>query len=242
MDIFDWDKTGSDDKIATVILSPGEVLKMARKLNPGLPFSPTISFEQIIKLKTKVNKKAGSTLTLAFALTWPQELMHLPPQSKEAWLKRATSKVDAKLKEFDIHQNFYQDLNSLNSFDIVLVLDDSGSMNASAGGGKTRWQELKEITKMVVEIATGLDDDGLDAIFLNRGTKSGIKSFKDLKDAFEKDPGGLTPLTAATKAAFSRQKGKPLLVIIATDGVPNNLKGVYFSLIFSTSNTFNSNI
>ena len=122
-------------------------------------------------------------------------------------------------------------------------------MRSSAGNGRTRWEELKEVTRIVVEIATLLDDDGLpfsclpcfvlaqlfsssffhlagiDVHFLNRGSEKGVKKWKDVEKHFKSEPNGLTPLTEATKKAFSKQKGdRPLLVMIATDGVPNNLK------------------
>merc|ERR1712000_441794 len=98
-------------------------------------------------------------------------------------------------------------------------------MRSSAGNGRTRWEELKEVTRIVVEIATLLDDDGIDVHFLNRGSEKGVKKWKDVEKHFKSEPNGLTPLTEATKKAFSKQKGdRPLLVMIATDGAPNNLK------------------
>lgn len=68
-----------------------------------------------------------------------------------------------------------------------------------------------------------LDDDGIELIFLNRSGEQKVKKWSDAEKLFKTGPGGTTPLTEATKKAFSRLKDKPLLVLIATDGVPDNL-------------------
>merc|ERR1712000_401533 len=105
-----------------------------------LPLTPSFTLEQTMKIKT-VKKKSGSTITVGFTVTWPNELAPLPPNHKEHWLREAAGnpKVIEKLKEWKIHQSFYNDLCSLNRFDFALVLDDSGSMRSSAGNGRTRW-------------------------------------------------------------------------------------------------------
>jgi len=114
---------------------------------------------------------------------------------------------------------------SLAGMDVVMVLDDSGSMNARVDGtSNTRWDELRQITRIAVEIACSLDDDGCDLIFLNRPGANRVNSWKLAEPLFQRPPTGTTPLTKALKDAFSRQTpGKKLLVLIATDGQPNNL-------------------
>jgi hypothetical protein len=62
-------------------------------------------------------------------------------------------------------------------------------------------------------------------IFLNRNGSNRANQWKMVEPLFHKKPTGTTPLTKACKDAFSRLvPGKKLLVLIATDGVPNSLK------------------
>merc|ERR1711991_89684 len=96
-------------------------------------------------------------------------------------------------------------------FDFVLVLDDSGSMQSRTKEGRTRWEELMEVTRIVVDLTTHLDDNGIDVIFLNRDGKKKVKKWGDVEDCFKKPPSNTTPLTPALQKAFSKQKGhKPL--------------------------------
>lgn len=75
-----------------------------------------------------------------------------------------------------------------------------------------------------VSLMFSLDDDGIDIIFLNREGKKKVNNWKEAEKLFKSSPSGTTPLTAACRQAFSRQKGKPLLCLVATDGAPNNLR------------------
>jgi hypothetical protein len=91
--------------------------------------------------------------------------------------------------------------------------------------GVSRWDELKEVSRIAIDIAGALDDNGIDLIFLNRlkPTKgiSGVTSWKAVEHCFRSDPDGTTPLVQACHEAFSRLGTKPLLVLIATDGQPD---------------------
>lgn len=76
---------------------------------------------------------------------------------KQKWLERESSKkIHIVLREWEIHPNFHMDLMTLDKFDIVMVCDDSGSMNASSDGAKTRWAELKEVCRIAVELGASL--------------------------------------------------------------------------------------
>jgi hypothetical protein len=118
------------------------------------------------------------------------------------------------------------DLMYLGSFDIHVVVDDSGSMarRILGAGRKTRWDELKEVVSAVIDLASALDENGIQVSFLNRGVYDGVTEFKQVKKAFGKRPKGATPLRAAFEYAVDSAEGgadgKPLLVVVATDGVP----------------------
>jgi hypothetical protein len=225
-EVYDWDKTGANDLIAKFKLDIMDILKLA---GDAVFAANVVNFERVLPLKTK---KGGdsSTITLKFALTWPAEFVAYPPPHRKMFLEKKVlqNKVYKKLVDKDINPVFYQDLMSLDRFDIVMVLDDSGSMNATAGDGKTRWQELKEVTKIAVNIGCSLDDSGIDLIFLNRNESKpicGVRSWKDAEKLFKDPPRGTTPLTGALKNAYALQKDRPLIVCVATDGVPNNMGG-----------------
>ena len=76
---------------------------MAKSVNPQLPLTPSFTLEQTMKIKT-VKKKSGSTITVGFTVTWPNELAPLPPNHKEHWLREAAGnpKVIEKLKEWKV--------------------------------------------------------------------------------------------------------------------------------------------
>lgn len=123
--------------------------------------------------------------------------------------------------------NIWEDLRAVMSADIYVVVDDSGSMTAEVKDGKglvigTRWDELKETLRGVIEMAVALDRDGITVHFLNRGRFDNVKSLAELDTHFAQGPGGYTPLTAVCKEAMdTRDKSKHLLLLVTTDGEPN---------------------
>lgn len=69
---------------------------------------------------------------------------------------------------YEISDYFAQKLKQLEGWEIVLILDDSGSMNtplaAQAGGpfapSVTRWDELRNTVGIIVDIGAVMDKDG----------------------------------------------------------------------------------
>lgn len=156
----------------------------------------------------------------------------------------ATSRDEYLMQQFrqlaarhEISDYFAGKLRQLEGFEIVLILDDSGSMSTPLAGsqqgpfsaGRTRWQEMKETVSVIVDIAAVMDKDGLDIFFLNRATLSGVTSSAQLEPVFAAPPAGLTPITPVlqhvlkAKAAVSVEK--KVLVIVLTDGQPTNASG-----------------
>lgn len=91
-------------------------------------------------------------------------------------------------------------------------------------GHLTRWDELKSIIKIVIEITSIYDENGIDIYFLNRETHKSVKSYEQVSTILDDSPQGLTPLTSSLKKIlinFSDSE-KPVLVVVATDGVPYN--------------------
>jgi hypothetical protein len=141
---------------------------------------------------------------------------------------REQKKLDGVLlNRFDISICEAEDLLTLTDYDIVLVVDDSGSMSrpAAAGvGSQTRWEELRETVQVMIEVACCLDTDGIDVHFLNKGTLRNVTSVKDpsLQAAFARGPQGGTPLTETVLRVCGELSGnKPVIMVILTDGEPN---------------------
>lgn len=94
-----------------------------------------------------------------------------PAYNRETYLME---QFKAIAQRYEISDYFAQRLKQLEGFEIVLILDDSGSMNTplqnQAGGpfapSMTRWDELKGTVGIIVDIAAIMDKDGLDVYFL----------------------------------------------------------------------------
>jgi hypothetical protein len=124
-----------------------------------------------------------------------------------------------------------QYLLELKGYEIVIVCDDSGSMNTKVDNtGKTRWDELRSIVKILIEIGVIFDTNGVDIYFLNRRKYLKIKDPKEVEQAFAELPRDYTPLIPVLKDIFKsplarRGRDKKLLVFVATDGEPTDEDG-----------------
>eukprot|EP00441_Pelagodinium_beii_P015726 CAMPEP_0197669980 /NCGR_PEP_ID=MMETSP1338-20131121/73478_1 /TAXON_ID=43686 ORGANISM="Pelagodinium beii, Strain RCC1491" /NCGR_SAMPLE_ID=MMETSP1338 /ASSEMBLY_ACC=CAM_ASM_000754 /LENGTH=357 /DNA_ID=CAMNT_0043249659 /DNA_START=19 /DNA_END=1092 /DNA_ORIENTATION=+ len=137
------------------------------------------------------------------------------------------------LSQFEVSIAEANDLVLLEDYEIVIIVDDSGSMNLPAAPpsqrtlgrpGQSRWDELKQALALVVDLGSCFDASGLDLFFLNRGIIPGVKSSQDhrLLQAFATGPKGTTPLTETLSLVAKQCHGeKPFLLIIFTDGEPN---------------------
>jgi len=120
----------------------------------------------------------------------------------------------------------------LNKCEIVMLCDDSGSMQSTivepiSQKSTTRWMELKRLAAVVIEYVTAVNPNGLDLYFLNRGVVKGVQSTAGLQDVFAEQPTGGTPLNGALRRIFSDKSvlgpGRQwLLVVVVTDGVPSD--------------------
>jgi hypothetical protein len=141
------------------------------------------------------------------------------------------------IQRYEISEYFATKLRQLEKYEIVLILDDSGSMSTPVPSPnqnaytpiQTRWDELKATTRVVVEIATCLDADGIDLYFLNRGKISNCFSNQVVEDAFAAPPCGYTPISRILRQVFKDKAAvlveKKMLLILATDGEPSNDSG-----------------
>lgn len=120
----------------------------------------------------------------------------------------------------------------LDSYEMVLIADDSGSMNSLATPPHMRslgqpsasfWDELRHTVSEVVEMATCLDESGVDVVFLNRVRVVGIKSGSDaslLVGGRLRAPS--CPQRQTLQRFVFRIGGKsPILLFIFMDGAPH---------------------
>ena len=91
--------------------------------------------------------------------------MELPPDYDSVCTRRTKNeKLLYLIKKYEIHPYFSEKLEILHDFEIVLVCDDSGSMNTPIkdnNGDATRWDELKTVVNIVISIATIYDNNGI---------------------------------------------------------------------------------
>mmetsp|Transcript_35634 Transcript_35634/g.65302 ORF Transcript_35634/g.65302 Transcript_35634/m.65302 type:complete len:285 (-) Transcript_35634:96-950(-) len=143
------------------------------------------------------------------------------------------SRLQAILEKFEVSIADAQDLVALEDYKIVMVCDDSGSMQRSAVPASmrrlgeaqlTRWQELQSTASLIVDIACCFDKEGVDTYFLNRKKIPKVTGPDDKRFvfAFRDPPQGSTPLTRVVNEAVNECAGeRPVLMIVLTDGEPD---------------------
>ncbi|CAE7466719.1 unnamed protein product [Symbiodinium pilosum] len=143
------------------------------------------------------------------------------------------ARLQAILDQFEVTIAEANDLVVLEDYEIILILDDSGSMNMSAlpAGQRSlleekvsRWEELKHTVHLLIDLACCFDKSGLDIFFLNRGELEGVQGSADprLTAAFADKAAGTTPLTETLRLVAAKVAGeRPILLMIFTDGEPN---------------------
>jgi hypothetical protein len=123
-------------------------------------------------------------------------------------------------EKYDITGIFARKLNQLQGFKMVCICDDSSSMSQALIKGRTKWDELKESIKIVLEIGAAYKVE-CDVMFLNQPGAKNVKSIFQLEEQFAKPPNGVTPLLGDSIENNRHELNeRKLLVIIFTDGWP----------------------
>ena len=162
--------------------------------------------------------------------------MDQPIFSHQARLER----FESLIRYYNINYDFAFRLRALEGFEIAMVLDDSSSMRAPIIDGQldnrtpfdqlpTRWDELKHVVSIVVDLASTLDPDGIDIYFLNRQPLLHVTDSSQLNETFSHIPNGATPLTRVLNYVLDLKRphihDRKLLILIATDGLPTDAHG-----------------
>ncbi|CAF1411616.1 unnamed protein product [Rotaria sp. Silwood1] len=140
------------------------------------------------------------------------------------------------VNRYEINREFATRLRALEGYEIVFIVDDSGSMNTPLGDitgpydrNPTRWDELRQTVSIVVDIASVFDPDGIDIFFLNREPMRHVKTSEQLIPTFAVPPAGPTPILRVLRHVLREKQleiqERKLLILIATDGVPTNETG-----------------
>ncbi|CAF2014973.1 unnamed protein product [Rotaria magnacalcarata] len=104
-------------------------------------------------------------------------------------------------------------------------------METVGGSSRTRWEELREIVKIVVTIGSIFDTNGVNIRFLNRKDRYTIKGTDEINELFAGEPKGYTPLVRSVREILklpvtAANSDRKLLLFIATDGYPTDANGV----------------
>lgn len=157
-----------------------------------------------------------------------------PPERLDQLIQRlaieAPIKLNSLIHEWAVPMEVATDVMKLSLFDVILYVDDSGSIEFEEKG--VRKEQLKQIISIVATAASTFDQDGISVRFMNNmESGDGIRNADDVamltsRVRFQ----GLTPLGSSLRnkvlepmvigPARAGRLDKPVLVITITDGQP----------------------
>lgn len=130
---------------------------------------------------------------------------------------------------------------NLSNLDVTVLVDMSGSMETTDTlNKKSRWEYSKETAQGIVSQLSKFDDDGIDIIFFNRSMTvyEKVKDSSFLETWNKQRPGGGTDLVAPLQKALAlsekRFGEKNQLIIVITDGAPDDKDSVAQAIIAFT--------
>lgn len=158
-----------------------------------------------------------------------------------------SAKLSEVCERHNISSVFASHLAILDNYEIIIIADDSGSMNSyttdtqhmqspmdsytsslqQTTAPQTRWDELKQSLTILVDIAALFDPNGLDIHFINRGSISGITNANNpsFVEAFKMNAKGRTHIVPVLERVLKTHSELPKLIIIFTDGCPTDDQG-----------------
>ncbi|KAF7302254.1 hypothetical protein MIND_00792400 [Mycena indigotica] len=132
------------------------------------------------------------------------------------WLRKPGTKYS---------ESFEDELEVLRKYDIVLLVDDSGSMVLPGSKkGRTRWEEAGEALATLAEITQQYDTDGIDIYFLNNRREAlNIKSSIEVQQLFSSvKPTGSTPIGERLDQLIKPRLCELEDAVISRDGTPRD--------------------
>lgn len=131
----------------------------------------------------------------------------------------------------------------LKNYDIVVMIDKSGSMDTDDCNGQTRWNAAKEYATSIAREGCKHDADGIDVVVFGNTPKTyNNVTVEKVEQVFkENSPSGGTDTAAALEMVLKGYRdrkaageAKPMIVVCVTDGEPNDKKAVAKSIIEHT--------
>ncbi|GAO47192.1 hypothetical protein G7K_1402-t1 [Saitoella complicata NRRL Y-17804] len=179
-----------------------------------------------------------------------------PPHAYQQRIREVASRAAHRLPEliakWKLPSEIAVDICKLALFDVILFIDDSGSMVFEEKG--ERLDDMKMILSHVAFAASLFDDDGIQVRFFNSDIKGdNIRSEADADKVISQVKfGGLTPIGTQLKAkileplvlsrARANQLHKPVLIITITDGQPQGEdSNTIFNVIRDANHFFQGN-
>ncbi|OQD73257.1 hypothetical protein PENDEC_c016G02688 [Penicillium decumbens] len=157
-----------------------------------------------------------------------------PPERLDQLVQSLVNDAPGKLakltNEWSVPMEVATDVMKLALFDVILYVDDSGSIEFEEKG--LRKEQLRQILGIVATAASTFDQDGISVRFMNNMERGdGIRSAADVETLVSRVRfAGLTPLGTGLKdkvidpmvvgPARANRLDKPVLVITITDGQP----------------------
>lgn len=135
-------------------------------------------------------------------------------------------KFRATCEHYEIDGIFVQHLRTLINYKLVIIADDSGSMNTLTNYGEARWSELCRFVQTVFSVTEAIENSPLDVYFLNRPSILNVQQLAQISDAFIPKPKGPTPIVPILQEILrqpynSTYSGR--IIIICTDGEPTDV-------------------
>lgn len=177
-----------------------------------------------------------------------------PPNSPalDQIASRINNQVDQLCTAWRVPREIGQDIIKLSLFDVILYIDDSGSMQFEENG--ERIQDLKLILSRVAFATSLFDDDGIQVRFMNSNDHAdGIRTEAQIENLIQQlQFKGLTPMGTNLKnkvleplvlaPARAGQLKKPVLIITITDGQPaGEAQGAVFDAIRQATSELQNN-
>lgn len=145
-------------------------------------------------------------------------------------LRNAPEKIRELMNEWSVGLEVATDVLKLSLYDIVIYVDDSGSIRYTQG--EDRLGELKRVLTLITLATTKFDQNGVSVRFMNSHEQSdNVRSLSDIEALLSRVQfAGLTPLGTNLKQKVleplvvspvrANRLEKPVLVITITDGRP----------------------
>ncbi|EZF34956.1 hypothetical protein H101_01494, partial [Trichophyton interdigitale H6] len=177
-----------------------------------------------------------------------------PPNSPvlDQIVSKISGQVDQLCATWRVPREVGQDIVKLALFDVILYIDDSGSMQFEENG--ERIKDLKLILSRVTYATSLFDDDGIQVRFMNSNEQgNNIHNEGQVEALMQRMQfKGLTPMGTSLKnkvleplvltPARAGQLKKPVLIITITDGQPaGEAQGAVFDAIRSATQELQSN-